>query len=334
MSMDLFLKKIKQILTLVVISLLCLSCSNVASISQSPWKPIALETDSVFADVDFTGDPQHGWLVGTKETLFETKDGGDTWQRKVLDFDQEKVNFTAVSFQGDEGWATGKPAMLLHTNDGGANWSRIQLSEKLPGAPYGIKALGKESAEMVTDLGAIYKTTNGGKNWKALVEGSVGVARTITRAEDGRYVAVSARGNFYSTWQPGDTEWTPHNRISSRRLQTMGYTDTNRMWLLARGGQIQFSSLEDEQKWDEVKYPEFATSWGLLDLAYRTPQEIWVSGGSANLLVSYDGGSSWSKDRSVENLSSNFYKVVFLSPNKGFVLGQEGVLLKYQPEVT
>ncbi len=331
MSMDSFLKKFKQILTLVTISLLCLSCSSVPSISQSPWKPITLETDSVLADLDFTGDPQHGWIVGTRESLFETKDGGQTWQRKILDFGDEKVSFTAVSFQGDEGWATGKPSMLLHTNDGGANWSRIPLSEKLPGAPYGIKALGKDTAEMVTDLGAIYKTTNGGKNWKALVEGAVGVARTITRSDDGKYVAVSARGNFYSTWQPGDTEWTPHNRTSSRRLQTMGYTEDNRMWLLARGGQIQFSALEDDQKWDDVKYPEFATSWGLLDLAYRTPKEIWVSGGSANLLVSYDAGLSWSKDRSVESLASNFYKVVFLSPNKGFILGQDGVLLKYEP---
>ena len=185
---------------------------------------------------------------------------------------------------------------------GGKNWSRIPLSEKLPGAPYGIIALGKDTAEMVTDLGAIYKTTNGGKNWKALVEGSVGVARTITRSDDGKYVAVSARGNFYSTWSPGDTEWSPHNRTSSRRLQTMGYKKDDGLWLLARGGQIQFSSPDNVEEWNDVEYPEFSTSWGLLDLAYRTPEEVWVSGGSANLLVSYDKGKTWSKDRSVENL--------------------------------
>jgi len=331
--MDLFLKKLKQILILVVISSLCLSCSSIPSVSQNPWKPISLETDAVFADLDFTSDPQHGWLVGTKETLFETKDGGETWERRPLDFGEEKVNFTAVSFFGDEGWATGKPAMLLHTEDGGANWSRIPLSEKLPGAPYGIIALDKNTAEMVTDLGAIYKTTNGGKNWKALVEGSVGVARTITRSDDGKYVAVSARGNFYSTWQPGDTEWSPHNRTSSRRLQTMGYNEDNKgLWLLARGGQIQFSSPEEPEKWNDVKYPEFSTSWGFLDLAYRTPEEIWISGGSANLLVSYDKGETWLKDRQIENIASNFYKIVFLSPEKGFVLGQNGVLLKYEPQ--
>ncbi len=330
--MDLFLKKLKQILILVVISSLCLSCTNIPSVSNSPWKPITLETDSVFADLDFTSDPEHGWLVGTRETLFETKDGGETWLKRDLEFGEEKVSFTSVSFFGNEGWATGKPAMLLHTEDGGKNWSRIPLSEKLPGAPYAIKALGQKTAEMVTDLGAIYKTTNGGSNWKALVEGSVGVARTITRSAEGGYIAVSARGNFYSTWEPGDTEWSPHNRTSSRRLQTMGYTKDGKLWLLARGGQIQFSSADAADEWNDVKYPEFSTSWGLLDLAYRTPEEIWVAGGSANLLVSYDQGQSWTKDREVEDIASNFYKIVFFSPEKGFVLGQNGILLKYEPQ--
>jgi photosystem II stability/assembly factor-like uncharacterized protein len=34
----------------------------------------------------------------------------------------------------------------------------------------------------------------------------------------------------------------------------------------------------------------------------------------------------------VENLPSNLYKVVFMTPEKGFVIGQ-GVLLKYHPEI-
>jgi len=49
-------------------------------------------------------------------------------------------------------------------------------------------------------------------------------------------------------------------------------------------------------------------------------------------LVSYDKGETWLKDRNSENLASNFYKIVFLSPEKGFVLGQNGVLLKYEPQ--
>lgn len=325
------MKRLTNILVVFAIALFCLSCSSVPSASYSPWQVLSLDTDATFADIAFTDEPNHGWLVGTKASLFETTDGGKTWQKQTLNLEGEKVSFTGISFQGQEGWITGEPSILLHTEDGGASWSRIPLSEKLPGAPFGVVALAPQSAEMVTNLGAIYKTTDGGHSWKALVEGSVGVARTISRSPEGRYVAVSARGNFYSTWEPGQTEWTPHNRNSSRRLQTMGYGDDGRLWLLARGGQLQFSATDDFEQWDEAVYPELSTSWGLLDLAYRTPEEIWVAGGSANLLVSPDGGVTWKKDRAIEDVPSNFYKVLFTSPEQGFVLGQSGYLLKYNP---
>ncbi|MGF1482036.1 MAG: photosynthesis system II assembly factor Ycf48 [Cyanophyceae cyanobacterium] len=324
--------KIKQILILLAVSLLCISCSQVPSTSTNPWKVIELSTEATFSDIAFTNDLDHGWLVGNKATLFETTDGGETWQEKSLDLGDEKVTFTSVSFSGQEGWVTGKPSILLHTKDGGRTWSRIPLSEKLPGAPYSIVALGPKSAEMVTDLGAIYRTENGGRNWKALVEGAVGVARTISRSADGKYVAVSARGNFYSTWEPGQTEWTPSNRNSSRRLQNMGYDNEGHLWLLARGGQVQFSDPQEEDGWSEVQYPELSTSWGLLDLAYRVPGEIWVAGGSGNLLRSTDSGQTWEKDRDVESVASNLYRIVFLSPERGFILGQRGTLLKYEPQ--
>ncbi|MGK7942312.1 MAG: photosynthesis system II assembly factor Ycf48 [Crocosphaera sp.] len=325
------MRKLKQFVILIAISLFCISCSQVPSTLNNPWKTLSLETDVTFADIAFTDDPDHGWLVGTKAALFETSDGGDSWEERKLELGDEKISFTGVSFNGEEGWITGKPAILLHTEDGGENWSRIPLSEKLPGAPDGVVALGPETAEMVTNLGAIYKTDNGGKTWAALVEGAVGVARNIERSPDGRYVAVSARGNFYSTWEPGQSEWTPHNRNSSRRLQAMGYSEEGGLWLLARGGQLQFTSPEDLEDWQDVVYPEPSTSWGLLDLAYRTPEELWVAGGSGNLLVSSDNGETWKKDRTVESVPSNLYKIVFVNDQKGFILGQDGILLKYQP---
>lgn len=330
--MNLLRKKLKQILILLVVSVFCISCSNVVSTSINPWQKISLPTEGTFADVAFTDNLNHGWLVGTKASLFETNDGGTTWEAKTVDFGEEKVSFTAVSFNGEEGWITGEPSVLLHTSDSGKTWLRIPLSENLPGIPIGIIALASQTAEMVTNLGAIYKTTDSGATWKALVEGSVGVARSISRSPNGKYVAVSARGNFYSTWTPGDTEWTPHNRNSSRRLQNMGFTNDEHLWLIARGGQIQFTKSEDFEDWDEVIYPEASTSWGFLDLETRNPEEIWLAGGSANLLVSPNTGETWEKDRDVENIASNFYKIVFLNQDQGFVLGQRGVLLKYNPQ--
>lgn len=326
------MKTLKRILIVFAIACLCVSCKYAEPLSYNPWELVALPTQETLRDIGFTDDPSHGWLVGSNSTLLETTDGGETWQEKVLDVgDDNKYRFTSVSFADDEGWIVGEPSIMLHTTDGGASWSRIPLSDKLPGDPNTILALSPKSAEMTTTIGAIYQTQDGGNTWKAQVEEAVGVLRNISRSSDGKYVAVSARGNFYSTWEPGQSAWQPHERSSSKRLQNMGFTADGRLWGLARGGMLQFSGGEDLEAWEEPIYPEFSTSWGLLDLAYRTPDEVWVAGGSANLFCSFDGGKTWLKDREVENVPSNFYKVVFLTPEQGFVIGQSGVLLKYEP---
>lgn len=326
-------KNCQRILALFVVILMCVGCSNVASTTFNPWEVISIPTQAKLLDIAFTDNPQHGFLVGSNATLLETKDGGTTWQPLQLELDDQRYRFNTVSFAGKEGWIAGEPALLLHTTDEGRSWSRIQLSENLPGNPVSIVALGQNTVEIATDVGAIYRTTDGGQNWKAQVEQAVGVVRNIERSPDGKYVAVSAKGNFYSTWEPGQTAWVPHNRNSSRRVENMGFTDNGQLWMLARGGQVQFNDPEKPEEWLEPQYPEVSTSWGLLDMAYRTPEELWLGGGSGNLLRSGDGGKTWEKDRDVEGVPANLYKIVFFSPEQGFIIGDRGILLKYQPSV-
>lgn len=321
----------QRILALLIVVFMCISCSKVPSVSYNPWKVISLPTDAKLLDIGFTDNPQHGFLVGSNATLLETNDGGDTWKPISLALDEPKSRFDAVSFAGKEGWIVGEPSLLLHTTDEGRSWSRIPLSEKLPGSPITIKALKENTAEMATDVGAIYKTTDGGKNWKAQVEAAVGVVRSLNRSADGKYVAVSSKGSFYSTWEPGQNAWVPHNRNSSRRLENMGFSQNGQLWLLARGGQVQFSEPNKLDEWQEAQSPELSTSWGLLDLAYRTPDELWIGGGSGNLLRSPDGGKTWEKDRAIEEVAANLYKIVFLEGDRGFIIGDHGVLLKYLP---
>jgi photosystem II stability/assembly factor-like uncharacterized protein len=229
---------------------------------------------------------------------------------------------------------TGVPSVLLHTPDGGKTWENVPLSKELPGTPFLITAVGPQSAELATDIGAIYLTENSGRTWKALVQGAVGVVRNMVRSDDGRYVAVSSRGNFYSTWALGQDQWIPHNRQNSRRLQNMGFDGEGKLWAIARGGQVRFSNSRASDDFSAALSPEFGTSWGLLDMAFRTPLEVWVTGGGGNLLCSFDGGETWFKDMAVNDVPSNFYRIKFLGPETGFILGQQGTILRYSPKVT
>jgi photosystem II stability/assembly factor-like uncharacterized protein len=305
--------------------------SAIASTGQ--WHKVDLPVAITPLDIWFDKvNPNHGWLVGTDATLLESIDGGNTWEERKLDLGNSIYRFSSVSFAGKEGWITGQPSLLLHTTDEGKSWSRIGLSSKLPGDPFAIVAQGKNSAEMVTDLGAIYNTQDAGQNWKALVTQAVGNARNLNRSEDGRYVAISANGNFYSTWKPGDPTWIQHNRNSSRRVQNMGYTPDNRLWMLNRGGQVQFSEVAEFDTWDKKQTPREGGGFGLLDLAYQDENNVWISGGSSRLIHSEDGGKTWKRDKSAANVGANLYQIHFFSRDRGFVIGQNGTLLAYSPD--
>ena len=333
LPMETALNWLRRGLLLFVAVVLTTACSSyfLADAPVHPWEAMQLPTEATLSDMAFTSEGNHGWVVGNRNTLLETNDGGDSWALRELDLGDQPYSFTSIDFAGNEGWVTGIPSILLHTVDGGQTWQKVSLSTELPGTPFLVTALGPKSAEMVTDIGAIYRTEDGGRTWKALVQAAVGVVRNMTRSSDGRYVAVSSRGNFYSTWAPGQDEWIPHNRQNSRRLQNMGFDQAGKLWTIARGGQIRFSNSRAADDFTEALNPEFGTSWGLLDIAFRTADEVWITGGGGNLLCSFDGGQTWFKDKAVNDVPSNLYRIVFSGPDQGFILGQRGTILKYQP---
>ncbi|KAK7851113.1 photosystem ii stability/assembly factor hcf136 [Quercus suber] len=264
--------------------------------SLSDWERVYLPIDPgvVLLDIAFVPDDfNHGFVLGTRQTILETKNGGNTWvPRSIPSAEDEDFNyrFNSISFKGKEGWIVGKPAILLYTSDAGDTWERIPLSSQLPDCNriVYIKATGEKSAEMVTDQGAIYVTSNRGYNWRAAVQETVsatlnrtvssgisgasyytGTFNTVNRSPDGRYVAVSSRGNFYLTWEPGQPFWQPHNRAVARRIQNMGWRADGGLWLLVRGGGLYLSKGTGvTEEFEEVSVQ--SRGFGILDIGYRS----------------------------------------------------------------
>jgi len=335
-----------------------------AAASAKTWEvvnlPIISETPPILFDIEFDSkDPKLGWIVGNRGTFLQTNDGGKSWAAKSfanLDPDEEiNYRFTKVSFKDGEGWIIGKPAILLHTRDGGSSWERVPLSPKLPGDPYGIVALGPGKAEMSTSAGAIYVTDNAGRNWKAQVRETIdatlnrvsssgvqgasyfsGSINSIQRDADGSYLAVSSRGNFYLTYKPGEEFWIPHNRETSRRITSMGFVKdrmTDGLWMTTAGGEI--SKTPDggvDTQLINIPFDKLqirSGGYGLLDVAFvKDDKKAWAVGGGGTIFASKDGGKTWDKDKSADDLPSNLYKVKFFDDGTGYVLGSSGVLLR------
>ena len=47
------------------------------------------------------------------------------------------------------------------------------------------------------------------------------------------------------------------------------------------------------------------------------------------MFYSNDAGKSWKRDRGTDDVAANLYNVKFNAENSGFILGNDGVLLRY-----
>mmetsp|Transcript_5546 Transcript_5546/g.7293 ORF Transcript_5546/g.7293 Transcript_5546/m.7293 type:complete len:405 (-) Transcript_5546:235-1449(-) len=327
--------------------------------SSVMWTKVALPFEDTIYDIDFESE-SHGYLVGARGAFAETNDGGKTWEARSfsnLDAEEEVTyRFQILSFNNGEGWVLGKPTLMLHTKDSGRTWERIPLSPKLPGEPVAVTSLGPNKAEMITSTGAIYTTENAGRNWKAQVKETIdatlnrisssgvsgasyftGSIINQVRDELGAYLAVSSRGNFFLTWEPGQEFWIPHNRGTPRRIQNMGFVEADikkGLWMTLNGGKLLISPGEPDLSTDTFDFQEAdikTGGYGITDVAWRTPDEVWAVGGSNTMYVSMDGGKKFSFDKSANNYPGNLYNVKFFPKfgNAGWALGSNGMLLRY-----
>ncbi len=334
-----FLRPLRPLLSLALSLVLAFGLTGcvttgLPTAAASPWQSVPLDTRSNPLDVAFT-NADHGFLVGSNRLIMETDDGGASWQERALDLpEEENFRLISIDFRGDEGWIVGQPGLLLHSDDAGKSWSRLLLDTKLPGEPYLVTAQGPKSAELATNVGAVYRTADAGSSWQALVGDAAGAIRDLRRSPEGDYVSVSSLGNFFATWEPGQPAWQVHQRVSSQRLQSMGFQPDGHLWMVARGAQLRFdgdpSTAETTESgdWSKPVIP-ITNGYGYLDMAWDPRGAIWTGGGNGTLLVSNDSGASWQRDPVGSEQPTNFSRIVFAPGGKGFILGERGVLLRW-----
>ena len=143
-----------------------------------------------------------------------------------------------------------------------------------------------------------------------------GTLSTIARNNDGDYIGLSSRGNFYMTWSPGQSYWQPHNRASGRSVQSMGWRPDGGIWELTRGGGIYFSNTnqlpEEDDDFSEGKIG--SRGFVLLDFTAKpSGKQFWIVGGSGSVLYSNDAGKSWKRDSGTDHVAGNLYNLKFNS---------------------
>ena len=236
-------------------------------------KPVSLKRDrsgDSLRSVSFI-DKSHGWAAGGLGTILHTSDGGVTWkeQETGVHFLMEKVFF----IDREHGWAVGgwprdyevaiKGGMgvILATSNGGKTWE-TQL-DSAGGWLTGLTFLDKDNGWAVGEFGTIWRTEDGGDNWRQTRK-----APTPAWLYDVHFIDKQ-RG-----WTVG-------------RFETvMSTEDGGKSW--------------SKQPMPPLRRP-YGLSLNYRAVRFANPSKGWIVGQHGNILHTGDGGKSWAREKILAN---------------------------------
>lgn len=178
------------------------------------WAAKPIDTFEDITDLDCAPDGSY-WITASYETLYSSKDKGDTWEENSLGDD---LVLAFVEFvDQDFGVAFGEFGAVLTTIDGGATWTASDVT--LPGGifPLGAYVASRDNWWVGGLDGVIVSTKDGGQTWQREDTGTSTPVFTIASAGDSRL----AFGEFGTVLvQTGDSRsWAPH----AQSQEVMGY---------------------------------------------------------------------------------------------------------------
>jgi photosystem II stability/assembly factor-like uncharacterized protein len=271
--------------------------------------------------------------------IYRSSDAGRTWQHVGLGqsqkigkmaFDPRNSDVLYVAAQGPL-WASGGERGLYKTTNGGGSWERVlHVSEDTgisdvildPRNPDVIYAASYQRRRNVGILigggpeGAIYKSENGGRDWRKLVNGlprgDVGrIALGISpQNPDVLYASIAAKGTetgFYRSADRGET-WRRMSGWIAGDPQYYGeiYPDPfkfDKVWAVA----IQVMVTEDGGE----LFRQFATPGVHVDhhfIGFDARDTLYMQlGNDGGLYETYDGGGSWHHFRNLPVVQ--FYRI-------------------------
>lgn len=199
-------------------------------------------------------DPTSIWVVGSKNHVVRSKDGGKNWKKVTLDpgFDQFQPWSTVFFKTSQLGWIAGKQH-IYKTTDGGETWNVLVTPKDGIIGPVCIYFTTEQKGFVSCGSGKLYRTLDGGKTWQ---DQSIPSLYTLWSIHflDEQYGWVGGGGSLLKT------------------------NDSGNHW-----------SILHSQK-DTVGNPFFIQTNGR-NIAPVSKTEIFT--GTTNILKSIDGGATW-----------------------------------------
>jgi photosystem II stability/assembly factor-like uncharacterized protein len=235
-------------------------------------------------------DAKNGWAVGRSGEIIHTQDGGATWTEQKGPSTKHlfKVEFTSAT----EGWAVGDWGLLIHTSDAGATWEDRSIPEDK--ILYAIDFADAQNGWIVGEFGTILKTADGGQTW---TKQTVATQKT--------FFGVAAASP--------EQAWTVGIDGLVARTKDGGAT-----WDLQRGQ-------PEPASFESLGFAEMLKNPGLYDIKIRGTTG-YVVGDTGNVLVSEDGGETWTQQQLPSSWRLSWIRGLALLPSgESMLVGAQGL---------
>ena len=198
---------------------------------------------------------------------------------------------------------------------------------------YDVATVGSDRIWLVGSNGAIYHSTDGGKNWSRQVSGTENLLCKVEFLDESKGVISGIYGTLLVTENGGNT-WTLQNTGTQEHLLGLYFLNKELGWAVGTMGTI-LRTQDAGKTWASQREQEDVM---LNDVCFVDEKTGWVVGEFGTVLHTRDGGKSWVQQKP-KTLFANeddiwadtilaLYGVKFIDQNRGWIVGMTGVLLR------
>ncbi len=305
-------------------------CLIYTASSGNNWELLNPPGSSAFTAV-FSLDTFISFAVGPQNVLIKTTDGGDNWYFPNVETTQEVQLYSIALNKTGIGIAGGSGGYIFFTTDNGENWKLSKIPTD--GTIYSIHFLDDSTVFAVSSLitsAEIFYSTNFGKDWTKIYSINKGLAYISFNSPTTGFV-VGNRGTILRTSDRGQT-WSLDT--SSKYLfdfSQIFFFDSLNGWIVGTNGVV-LKTTNGGEKWELLPSPK-STDY-LMSVCFTSVNEGWVCSFQGRLFYTTDGGNSWSIDFEGSSTYSYLFGISFPSPNLGFVVGGNNIILRLKRYLT